>query len=157
MRFLWRCARSFLRRLCLLIFAFRRFFNEPIIDLFVLSLTVCMLKVSCNSVRLQLCVKTNRSFQQRLACGMNRLPSIHHFVQRIFDDSFRPGGLQRRDQLADDVLVDDRLHRHPALLAELGDGRVAQRGQGFQQACARFFCAMFIFRPDLGLRLQRAL
>src|SRR6266567_4306860 len=30
-RFLWRCSRSFLRRLCLLIFAFRRFFNEPII------------------------------------------------------------------------------------------------------------------------------
>src|SRR5258705_12549244 len=28
-RFLWRLARSFLRRLCLLIFAFRRFFNEP--------------------------------------------------------------------------------------------------------------------------------
>jgi hypothetical protein len=32
-RFLWRCARSFLRRLCLLIFAFRRFFNEPIIEI----------------------------------------------------------------------------------------------------------------------------
>jgi hypothetical protein len=30
-RFLWRCARSFLRRLCLLILAFRRFFNEPIV------------------------------------------------------------------------------------------------------------------------------
>ena len=29
-RFLWRWARSFLRRLCLLIFAFRRFFSEPI-------------------------------------------------------------------------------------------------------------------------------
>jgi hypothetical protein len=29
-RFLWRCKRSFFRRLCLLIFAFRRFFNEPI-------------------------------------------------------------------------------------------------------------------------------
>jgi hypothetical protein len=29
-RFLWRLARSFLRRLCLLILAFRRFFNEPI-------------------------------------------------------------------------------------------------------------------------------
>jgi hypothetical protein len=29
-RFLWRFKRSFLRRLCLLIFALRRFFNEPI-------------------------------------------------------------------------------------------------------------------------------
>lgn len=29
-RFLWRFARNCLRRLCLLIFAFRRFFNEPI-------------------------------------------------------------------------------------------------------------------------------
>src|SRR5262245_51322684 len=29
-RFLWRWARSFLRRLCLLIFALRRFFSEPI-------------------------------------------------------------------------------------------------------------------------------
>jgi hypothetical protein len=29
-RFLCRWARSFLRRLCLLILAFRRFFNEPI-------------------------------------------------------------------------------------------------------------------------------
>src|SRR5215470_9749276 len=29
-RFLCRCARSFFRRLCLLIFAFRRFFSEPI-------------------------------------------------------------------------------------------------------------------------------
>ena len=29
-RFLWRLARSFLRRLCLLIFALRRFFSEPI-------------------------------------------------------------------------------------------------------------------------------
>ena len=32
-RFLWRLARSFLRRLCLLIFAFRRFFNEPMAGL----------------------------------------------------------------------------------------------------------------------------
>jgi hypothetical protein len=31
-RFLWRLARSFFRRLCLLIFAFRRFFSEPIIN-----------------------------------------------------------------------------------------------------------------------------
>ena len=29
-RFLWRLARSFLRRLCLLILLLRRFFNEPI-------------------------------------------------------------------------------------------------------------------------------
>ena len=29
-RFLWRLARSFLRRLCLLIFALRRFFSDPI-------------------------------------------------------------------------------------------------------------------------------
>jgi hypothetical protein len=29
-RFLWRLARSCLRRLCLLIFALRRFFSEPI-------------------------------------------------------------------------------------------------------------------------------
>src|SRR6059036_3584792 len=34
-RFLWRCSRSFLRRLCLLILAFRRFFSEPIIWLLV--------------------------------------------------------------------------------------------------------------------------
>src|SRR6185369_3536767 len=34
-RFLWRCKRSFLRRLCLLILAFRRFFSEPIIWLLV--------------------------------------------------------------------------------------------------------------------------
>jgi hypothetical protein len=33
-RFLWRCARSFLRRLCLLILAFRRFFSEPIDNYF---------------------------------------------------------------------------------------------------------------------------
>lgn len=30
-RFLCRLARSFFRRLCLLIFAFRRFFSEPIL------------------------------------------------------------------------------------------------------------------------------
>lgn len=30
-RFLWRLARSCLRRLCLLIFALRRFFSEPIL------------------------------------------------------------------------------------------------------------------------------
>jgi hypothetical protein len=29
-RFLWRFKRSFLRRLCLLILALRRFFSEPI-------------------------------------------------------------------------------------------------------------------------------
>jgi hypothetical protein len=29
-RFLWRLARSCFRRLCLLIFALRRFFSEPI-------------------------------------------------------------------------------------------------------------------------------
>jgi hypothetical protein len=33
-RFLWRFARSCLRRLCLLIFALRRFFSDPINDLF---------------------------------------------------------------------------------------------------------------------------
>jgi hypothetical protein len=31
---LWRCARSFLRRLCLLIFDFRRFFSEPISSIY---------------------------------------------------------------------------------------------------------------------------
>src|SRR5437588_8404239 len=36
-RFLWRFRRSFLRRLCLLIFAFRRFFNEPITDICIVS------------------------------------------------------------------------------------------------------------------------
>ena len=30
-RFLWRLARSCLRRLCLLIFDFRRFFSDPIV------------------------------------------------------------------------------------------------------------------------------
>lgn len=35
MRFLWRFARSFLRRLCLLIFDFRRFFNEPISSIYI--------------------------------------------------------------------------------------------------------------------------
>jgi hypothetical protein len=30
-RFLWRLARSFLRRLCLFILLLRRFFNDPII------------------------------------------------------------------------------------------------------------------------------
>src|SRR5882724_2552004 len=78
-RFLWRCKRSFLRRLCLLILAFRRFFNEPIIWLLL----------------------------------------IHDFVQRIFNDPFRAGGLQLRDQLADHMFVNDCFHRHPARLAQL--------------------------------------
>ena len=33
-RFLWRLARDFFLRLCLLIFAFRRFFSEPMYVLF---------------------------------------------------------------------------------------------------------------------------
>jgi hypothetical protein len=38
-RFLWRLARNCLRRLCLLIFAFRRFFSEPI---FLVSIQLCL-------------------------------------------------------------------------------------------------------------------
>jgi hypothetical protein len=40
-RFLWRLVRSFFRRLCLLIFAFRRFFNEPIIFSLFLACRAC--------------------------------------------------------------------------------------------------------------------
>ena len=46
-----------------------------------------------------------------------RLHSIHHFVQRVFDDAFGAGDFELRDQLAHDVLVYDRFHRHPAFLA----------------------------------------
>ena len=38
-RFLWRLARDFFLRLCLLIFAFRRFFSEPMYVLFPLFLS----------------------------------------------------------------------------------------------------------------------
>ena len=78
------------------------------------------------------------------------IQSVNHLVQRILDDAFRAGGLQLRDQFAHDVLVNDRLHRHPAFLAQVGNGRVAQRGQRFAAGFARFFSAMFIFRPTFA-------
>ena len=89
-RFLWRFARSFLLRLCLLIFALRRFLSEPI------------------------------GFRER---------SIYDFIQRIFNDSFGPGSLELRNQFTDDVFINDRLHGHPALLAEAGNSRPPQGGQ----------------------------
>ena len=96
-RFLWRFARSCLRRLCLLIFALRRFLIEPIVFLFANS---------------------------NPDCASNRL--IYDFVQWIFDDAFRARRFQLRNQLADHVFIDDGFHGHPALLAEAGNGGIAQ-------------------------------
>jgi hypothetical protein len=93
-RFLCRCWRSFLRRLCLLIFALRRFFSEPI--------------------------------------GFFSARSIYDLVERVFNNSFGAGRFELGDQLAHDVLVDDRFHRHPAGLAEVGHRRVAEGRQALE-------------------------
>ena len=53
-RFLWRCARNFLRRLCLLIFAFRRFFSEPIICFYSCCTCLCHGELRRNSGLLQI-------------------------------------------------------------------------------------------------------
>ena len=51
--------------------------------------------------------------------------SIYYLVQRILNDSFCARRLELRDDLADELFVHDRLHRHPLGMTELRDGRVA--------------------------------
>ena len=52
--------------------------------------------------------------------------SVNHLVQRIFNDAFRAGGLELRNQFAHDLLVNDRLHGDPAFEAQIGNGRMGR-------------------------------
>src|SRR6266542_2027986 len=53
------------------------------------------------------------------------------------------------------MLVDDRLHGHPTLLAEIGDGGPSQRREAFEEAGHVFLLDVHL-QPNLGLRFQRA-
>ena len=55
-----------------------------------------------------LCPAENRSFD-----------SVNYLVQRVLDDAFRAQFLQTWDDFADDLLVHNRLDRHPAGFGEL--------------------------------------
>ena len=59
-------------------------------------------------------------------CGVCNpiLRLVNHFVQRIFGDAFRSCLLESRNQFADDMLVNDRLDRHPTEFAR----RIAASG-----------------------------
>ena len=93
--------RSFLRRLCLLIFALRRFFSEPITDFyFNFDFTPGFFR------------------DYAVNCQMVNRKLINHFVERILDDALGAGSLERRDQFPDDMFVNDRLHCNPAVLCQ---------------------------------------
>jgi hypothetical protein len=136
-RFLWRCKRSFLRRLCLLILAFRRFFNEPIImRLFCCAVALALL--CCKSARMQLYGQIDRwcktaeyspQGQGLKQQSFLRVDLIYNLIERIFNNTLGAGGFQSGDQLANHVLVNDRLHRHPAFEAQAGNRRIPQGGQ----------------------------
>lgn len=45
-------------------------------------------------------------------------PLIHNFVQRILNDALRAGGFEFWNDFANDVLINDCFHCHPAFLAQ---------------------------------------
>src|SRR5262249_10284066 len=88
-RFLWRCARSFFRRLCLLILAFRRFFSEPIIR------SSCPGRQHALPVSPPLAPALNSLRQLfHIVKRLTHPPSIHHLVQGVFDNSLSARRLQ---------------------------------------------------------------
>ena len=50
-------------------------------------------------------------------------------VERVFDDALAAGRLHLRDQVAHRALLDDRVDRHPVLVAQRRDRRPLQRRQ----------------------------
>ncbi len=61
--------------------------------------------------------------------GSHRHRSQDDLVERILDDPLGARRLQARDQVAHGALLDDRVHRHPLVVAQRGDGRPLQRRQ----------------------------
>ena len=53
--------------------------------------------------------------------------SQHDLVEGIFDDPLGARGLEPRNQVADRPLLDDRIHRHPLVVAQRRDGRPLER------------------------------
>jgi hypothetical protein len=51
---------------------------------------------------------------------------IDDLVERVLDDPFRPKSLQFRQNLADNLFVDNRLNGNPTFLRERRDGRISQ-------------------------------
>src|SRR6266540_89723 len=82
--------------------------------------------------------------------------SVYDFVERVFNDSFRASRLELRDEFADDVLIDDRLDRHPASLAEARNGRTPQCRQALQQGREVPLLEVHL-EADLRLGFERAL
>jgi hypothetical protein len=94
----------------LLIFALRRFFNEPIELLIAVSTSVGQF--------------VSRSVQQR---------SVNDFVQRILDDALGAQRLELRHDFANHMLINNRLDGDPPRLTEIGDGRTTQSEQALEQ------------------------
>src|SRR6185503_10422632 len=73
---------------------------------------------------------SSRSIARRLVEGMIfSTTSQHDLVQGVFDDALRAGAFQPRNQVAHGALLDDRVHRHPLLVAQGRDRRPLQRRQ----------------------------
>src|SRR5208337_2134207 len=56
-------------------------------------------------------------------------PLEYHLVQRIFDDALRARPAQRRDDVADHLLVHDHLEGNPLPVGEARNGRRVQGGE----------------------------
>src|SRR5271165_787421 len=79
--------------------------------------------------------------------------SVDDLVQRVFDDALGPGRLERRQDLPDDALVDDRLQGEPLRVAEGRDRRVAQGRDRRDDGPERLLGGVHL-EADLGLGLQ---
>ena len=99
---MWRLARIRFFRLCLLIFVFRRFFNEPI-------------RCFCGS---------GSYFLKSVLRD--------DLIERKFDDTFRAQYFQVRDDLTGNRLADNGLDCDPFAIREGGDGGTAEGRENFE-------------------------
>ena len=95
--FLWRLAFKRLRRLCFAIFFSRHFFSDPI-------------------VRLLWVILFGRAVIYTARGGFASALR-NNLVEADFDDALRARRFQLGLDFANDLLVDNRLDRHPALVA----------------------------------------
>ena len=73
------------------------------------------MKNTCRNVKNSLSSSDERHVYRSAAL----LLLIHHLIQWILNNPLCPGGLERRDQFAHNVFVNNRLHCDPSLKAQV--------------------------------------
>src|SRR6185437_13688610 len=114
---------------------------------------------SRNAVRRQMMNARQSAMMMMLEIFMVRTPYNllqNHFAQRVLDDACAARGLETRDDVADDGLLEDGVHRNPVLIAQVRDRGRVERGQDVEDGVEVFLLDVE-HETNLILRSHRAL